>query len=187
MAKLSKIEKFFIGEILFCIIVLVYLGVCALVFFRNKEIELALVTSNQYYLALNELQKDYNENCNILDKSKCREIVEEELNLKCYIYGETDLGDKYNGLTFASIRTILLDDSLSREEYCIVFVHETIHLTEFIADERYVCFATFKYLYEHECEEMHNIGVVYGIQQLRGMYSGEYDIYDLIVDYLTKN
>lgn len=186
MAKFSKVERVFLGITAICLVILIYLGICCGVFFRKKELGIAVVTTTQCYIAMEMLRQDYDYDAGVKSKQFYRDAIEKDLGVKFYIYGETDLGSKYNGLTIPTIRTILIHDDVTGEDYCIVFAHESIHLTQFISNERYVCFETFKYLYESKIEELHNAGVRFGLKQIQGVYSGEYDVYDLIVDYLTK-
>ena len=130
------------------------------------------------------MRSDYTGNLTFSD-SDFKKIVEDEICLKFYFYGRANLGETYNGLTLATIRTILIDERMSGYDYCVVFAHEAIHLKHFIGNERYVAFETFKFLYESK--KLHDVGCYYGIRQMHGFYTGEYDVYDLIIDYLTKD
>ena len=185
--KYDKLDKIFISVIILCVFVLIYFGTCALIFFRNKDVPLVVVNSKDYYNAIDKLHREYNDNAiTSLSESQYKEIVEKELGLKFYIYLERDIkSNDYVGLTLPTIRTIIVDEYAKGYEYCITFAHETIHLIQFIKEERYVCFETFKYLYESN--KLHDIGVWYAMKQLYGYYSGEYNISDLVIDYLTKN
>lgn len=184
MAKRSKLEKIVIATILLCVLVLIYLGCCALVFFRKKDIPIAISNMHKYNIALDLLYKEYNKEPCLFSDEEFREIIEDETGLSFYIYFERNLGDEYSGLTLSTIRTIIVDERVKGYDYCEVFMHEAIHLTHFTGNERYVSFNTFKYLYESE--KLHDVGVRYGIRQIHGYYNGEYDVYDLIIDYLTK-
>lgn len=107
------------------------------------------------------------------------------MNLSMYIYCESRLGELYKGITSPIFRTIIIDEELKGYDYCETFAHEAIHLKYIVDNERYVCFETFKYLYEND--KLHDVGVWYGYNQItRGHTLVEYDISDLVIDYLTN-
>ena len=180
MAKFSKLEKVFIGIVIFCVIMLVYLLSCALVFFRKKTIPIVINTSQDYVEALSNLSQVQHP----LTNNEYRETLKKQLPVGLYIYLEKDLGDTNSGLTLATIRTIVLDDSLVGHEYCVTLTHELMHLKYFIQDERYVCWQTFLFLWQ--CEELNDVAQWYSYMQIYGYYNGDYDISDLVVDYLTN-
>ena len=183
--KLDKLDKVLIALILIDVLVLCYLGTCWLILKRNKDMPFIYFNSKEYYNAIDILQNEYYDNSIIsLEDERYKDIVESELKPKFYIYLEKDLKTKYTGLTLPVIRTIIIDDNVQGYEYCITFAHEVIHLNEFTLNERYVCYKTFVYLYESE--KLHDVGVWYANKQLYGYYGGEYNIADLIVDYLTN-
>ena len=137
-----------------------------------------------YYSAINILEKGYESTFVSMTKEEYRQFVENDLGLHCYIYSEKHING-FAGKTYPMIRLIVIDPDVSGYKYCETFVHEAIHLKEFIGQEDYVSFQTFKYLYESE--KLHNVGVLYGLSQIYGSYEGEYNVSHLIVDYLTKN
>lgn len=181
MAK-SKLDRAVAILLLMCILTLVYCLTCGLIFFRNKNISPHINTQLEYLNAYNILCQEYSDTCN-KPKSYYKQFVEKDMEVKAYFYSERKL-NKYNGLIFATIRLIVIDNTIDGYEYCTTFTHEVIHLTHFVANERYVCYETFKYLYESE--ELHEVGVWYGCRQIYGYYSGDYNISDLIVNYLTN-
>jgi hypothetical protein len=160
----------------------VYFGTCGLIFFRDKKIPPYINSQLDYLNAYDILCQEYDDTCQ-KPKAYYKEFVEDDMGVKFYFYGERKL-DKHNGLTFATIRLIVVDNTIDGYEYCVTFAHECIHLKQFVSDERYVCYETFKYLYESE--ELHEVGVWYGYRQLYGCYNGEYNIEDLVVNYLTN-
>ena len=181
MAK-SKFNRAIAVLLLICVLAFVYLGVCGILFFRNKTLPVYINSQYDYLYACNILEQGYEER-DVRTKEYYRNKVEKDLGLNFYFYKERKLSE-YGGVTFPTIRLIVLDTDVSGYEYCVVFAHETIHLTQFIADERHVCYETFKYLYESE--ELHEVGAWYGYRQLYGYYNGEYNIEDLVVNYLTN-
>lgn len=181
MAKLAKI---FTSIILLCVLILTYLGILSLIFFRKKDMPFSLVTANNCYEAFILLKKEYNIAEPEINKREYRNFIEQDIGLKFYIYVEKNINSEYVGITYATIRTIIIDKNVFGYEYCVTFAHEAIHLKQFIGQENYVCFETFKYLYESE--KLHSVGVWYGIKQLEGYYNGDYNISGEIVNYLTQ-
>lgn len=169
-----------------CVIMLLYIMCCGIVFFKKKNIKYKYVDATDYYVVLEMLYREFDEECKPLKNNQYRELIENDFDLKFYNYKEKRLSNGTAGITFPVIRMIILDDRLLNEEYCVVFAHEAIHLDCYVADERWVCFETFKYLYKSENPKLHNAGVKYAIQQMKGLYREERDVYDLIVDYLTN-
>ena len=169
------------------ILCVMFLGWCvAVIIIFNRNVTFPNVISNysQYHMAIDVLKKDlYNNTCNMSNK-EYREYLEEDLGLSFYIYKEKDLSNGFNGKAYPVIRTIFLDKDLSGYEYCQTLVHEMIHIKECVANETYVCYETFKYLYEDEV--LHNVGVVYGWQQMNKTYKDEYNIREQVIYYLTQ-
>jgi hypothetical protein len=169
--------------LLMCILMITYLGVVVVVFYRKKNLPIAIVGHYEVTKALDRLEREYNENEPSKTKTYYKNFIEKDLGLKAYIYSENEL-EHHSGLTYPTIRLIVMDNRLGGYSYCTTFVHEAIHLTEFIQQEDYVTWRTFKYLYESE--ELHNVGVWFAERQILGYYQGEYNVADFIVDYLTK-
>ena len=184
--KFSKVEKFCISIIILCVLVLIYLGTCAILFFRNREIPYVTYTQLDYYNVVDKLYlESYNGNNKALSNSSYKKTLEQELNPQLYIYKEKNAHKQYAGLTLPIIRTIIIDSEIDGYDYCLTLTHEIMHLNHFIANERYICFETFKFLYENE--KLHDVGVWYAYKQLTVIYSKDYYIADLVIDYLTKN
>lgn len=183
---MSKSTKALIIITLFFVVVLIIGVIAALVYLRNITMSPCFYTSQDYYVTLAELQSEYEETGITRTNKEYRKFVEQELNLKVYFYCEKDL--KYHdGLMLVAIRTMIIDESLSGYDYCLNFVHEAMHLKRFAKQENYICFETFKYLYESKDKELHNFGVKYAIEQLQGDCLPEDDVSHLIVNYLTKD
>lgn len=176
---LSCIALFFLAVILYEIIV-------GIIFMRKIQMPIEMYSQLDYVNAFNKLQSDYDNYALPKSNSEYKDIIEEELRLKFYIYTEKEMKSKNAGATLIIIRTMILDSTLSGYEYCLVFTHEAMHFKRFSGNETYVCFETFKYLYENEDEDIHNIGVWYGLKQLIGKYSGEYNCHNYIINYLKE-
>lgn len=179
MAKASKIVSILLVlGILFNIHCLITL----IIFERDFNITNNGVTQQQKntaYLLLSEKIEDLNKS-----KKEIRQIISKDIKSRFYIYDEKKMKDMA-GKTFPTIRLIVLEPNVSGLEYVVVFTHELMHLKYLCGDEAFVCFETFKYLYESE--EFHSAGIWYGQEQLQGHYYGNYNISNLIIDYLTKN
>ena len=181
----SKLFKGLIVLILIEVLFLAYIGIIGLVIYREKDMEVGTFTYMDCYNALNILRQDINKNHCTMSKDEFREFVEDDLGVHFYIYKEREFKGKYIGKTYHVIRTIVVDNNLEDYDYFVCLAHELMHLKTYIGQEDYICFETFKYLYESE--ELHDIGVWYAIKQLNGFQgSGEYDIDYHIVNYLTN-
>lgn len=177
--------RFWITILITCFTILFYCLTLLLIFHRGLDLPTPQITYQQYTKAKEILEEDLHENPCWFTDQEFKNYIEKDFNLKFYIYTESDLKGNYNGKTYPVTRTIVIDNELNGYGYCKTFVHETIHLKHMVANERYVCFETFKYLYESD--DLHDVGVWYGYRQVvNGHYLAEYNISDLVVDYLTK-
>lgn len=182
MAK-SKLDRAIIAVLLLCVLVLIYLGVSAVAIFRKKQMPVCFNSMLDCMTAYSMLVQDFDENANVESNEYYRELIEKDLGLKFYLYSEDSL-DGYVGKTHMVIRRITIDETANGYQYCWAFAHEALHLKHFIQHEEFVTFETFKFLYEHE--ELHNVGVALALKTLEGAYSGEYDVSDYIIYYLTN-
>lgn len=183
---MSKSAKSLIVVTLFFVVVLIIGVIEVFVNLRNITMPPCFYTSQEYYLTLAELKSEYEEAETTRTNKEYRSLVEQELNFKAYFYCEKDL--KYHdGLMLVAIRTMIIDESLSGYDYCLTFVHEAMHLKRFAKQENYICFETFKYLYESKDRELHNFGVKYAIEQLQGDCLPEDDCHQQIIRYLRQD
>lgn len=171
--------------LLLCILVLLYLGSIAVVMFRKNRMPVYINSQLDCINAYSRLVKELDADAEVMSNEYYKELIEKDLGLRFYIYLQRDDMAHYNAGTYLVIRTIVIDNNNVGYAYCWNFAHEAMHLKHFILQEDFVCFETFKYLYEHE--ELHNVGVTLGLNILRGYYNGSYDVSDYIIDYLTKN
>ena len=133
---------------------------------------LGILQEEYEYVNFNRTKQDY------------RELIEDDFNCHLYIYKEKDLPEGIDGQCQPIFRTITIDINADNFFYCCAFAHEMIHLTGYIQQENYVNFQTFRYLYEHEDEELHNYGIKMGILSLSGAFPQEYDCNGEIIDYI---
>lgn len=159
-------------------------GIRLLVFFRDIKLPILNYTQSEYLCAFDKLYKDFDFKMPSLTKQEYREQLENKLNFQNYIYFECN--SSFNGWQNVIIPTIIINENLSEYDYCRTLTHEMMHFKKFSANEKYISFETFKYLYENECEYLHNVGVLYGLNKIYGSHSGEYDVSGLIVNYLTN-
>ena len=178
------IWRIVLAVLIICVIVLGWVFSILLIFNRQVEIPITIVNYKNYYEALSILQKELGKNPCKFNDSQYKEYVEKDLGLSFYIYKEKDLGNKFNGKAYPTIRTIFLHEELTGYEYCEVFVHEAIHIKRCIKNEKYVCYETFKYLYEDEV--LHHVGVAYAWKQMNTSYSWDYNIQTQVIYYLTN-
>lgn len=181
---IKKIAKASSVIILICIILIfVYLPACYLLLNRKKEFEFSNLTARDYWEAVEILRNSKTYESRVKSNQEYKALIEKEINLGLYFYSEKKLVG-YAGKTYALIRLIVIDSEIKGYKYCEAFVHEAIHLKEFIEQEDYVCFETFKFMYEHE--ELRNVAIEYGLSHIFGDTCDEINISHLIVDYLTK-
>lgn len=121
-----------------------------------------------------------------MSKPEVREALEEEMDFHTYIYSEGQA--RNGGLSLALIRYIRVDaDNCDVEYYCYTLCHEMCHINYFTGNEIYTNFMTFKTLYESENEELKQIGAIFGIYVLNGMFNQDYDCSYYIVQYIMNN
>jgi hypothetical protein len=187
MRKLDKISKIFIS---LCVIVLTYFGVLVIILFRKINMPVEIYTHQQANKVYQTLYQDYYDydltyiKCNADFKIEVKELIRIKLDIKHYIYIEKKLKSKNSGLCLPTIRTIVIDKQLSAYKYVLVLTHELMHLKTYSNQEDFVCFETFKWLYNSDNELLHKVGVKYALDQLNYKYSGEYLIFDYIINYL---
>ena len=174
--------------IIICIVsvILFSIGVASAVFMRKGVIDNYQYTKEQYSTVLSNLINEYETITTGRTNEDYRKIVEKDFGCGFYIYSEKDIEKGYNGKCYAFIRLIQIDDKASGFNYLTSFAHEMIHLTEFIKDEQYVAWKTFKYLYEHDDPEFHSFGVRMGIYVFYNFYPEEYNCTAQIIEYFVR-
>lgn len=182
MAK-SKLDKAINILICVCGIMIMYLSVISIMWFRRTEPVYTIQGFNKREDVLIELYKEHRRQLIVNTNKHYRTIIEKDLGCYFYLYKETDLND-YAGKCFPTIRLIVIDKDIIGNMYCMTLAHEMMHLKLMRKQESYICFETFKYLYESEI--MHDVGVWYAIKQIEGDFKGEYNVSNQIVDYLTN-
>lgn len=184
--KLDKLEKALVAILLFCVLCLVYVFGCIIVLERDITISYRNLMPSDYREAV-EILREENKDQGfdwLNSKEEYREFVAKDLGIGLYFYSEKKMVGYY-GKTYPIARVIVIDSELSGYKYCETFVHEALHLKKFSVNETYISFETFRYMYE--TEELRNVAVCYGLEQIYGEFYDEYNVSHIIVDYLTKN
>ena len=122
----------------------------------------------------------------VLTKEQYRELLEDELNFHVYTYKEEPLEYPTVGRSDPFLRIIRITTDYDGQEYAKTLTHEIMHIKKQSFNEQYICFETFKFLYEHENPYLRASGVLYGISQLSCTYSNKYDIEPLIMYYFLN-
>lgn len=178
--------KIFLILISLCLIILIYNVVIIFVSSRNKGLSYYNYSMKEWSEAFDYLYKDYTDDF-MLTKKEYKELIDKDTKLFLYFYKEKIIDGTCCGKTYPTIRLIVLDKRLSEYEYCVVYAHESIHLSKMIMDERYVSFETFKYLINSDNPYLKMAGKWYGIEQLHYKYHNEYSCVDLIIEYIENN
>ena len=178
-------------KVILIIIVIIIISLIALtlglVFYRKIDLPDVKYTEEERRTFRDKLLDEYDENLPPLTKKEYRQKISAEMKLGPYLCLEVDLPGCYGGYSVVILRTILMDNNLSNQEsYCLVFTHEAMHMKKFHPNEKYINFESFKCLYESDDIYLHNAGVKYGINILRGRYTGEEDCKANVIDYLSK-
>lgn len=182
--KSDKFPKWLIAFLIVEAILVLYTLVVMIMFFRIIEVPTEPYSNEEYNQVLNLLNSDYEQSTPQRTDDEYKRVIEEQLGLSMYIYTEKDLGNSTDGITHILVRLITIDSTIEGYEYCLAFTHEALHLKTCSKNETYICTETFKFLYENEDEELHNIGVWYARQQLMDLYIGEYNIKNYIINYI---
>lgn len=184
--KRDKIDIFIrvmVGAILAILVATIV--VCS-IFFRKIDMPVLVTKQSDAYKVYYGLASEYEDMQYTRTKEEYKKIIEDELNLRCYIYIEKNLNIDYQGFMLAGVRVMVIENDLSLSDYCIVFTHEALHFKKFSGNDTYINFETFKFLYENEDAELRNIGITFAMHQLTGRYGGRYDCSSHIVDYFIN-
>lgn len=181
--KLDWVCKLLIAITLICFLFLIYVLTLGLISIRKIDMPVYVYTLNTYNRTLQILQEDYEPMYSYYSNEKYKAIIEEEAGIKPYIYCEADIN---GGRALIPLRLITISESLVGYEYCRVFTHEVMHIQKVSGQENYISFETFKFLYESEDEELHNVGVWIAIRQLLGYYPSNEDCHEQIIEYIES-
>jgi hypothetical protein len=88
-----------------------------------------------------------------------------------------------NGECNLYFRIIRINPSRKGAYYARTFTHEAMHLKHCTEKELFVCYETFKFLYENENKYLRSAGVQYAIDNLKHNVAEEYNITSQIMYY----
>lgn len=116
-------------------------------------------------------------------KKQIRNKLEKLTGVTLYFYNEKTLRDGDKGVSNPMYRFIVIDKSLSANEYIEIMCHELMHLKYNTVNERYVQYHTFVTLFNSEFRQI-ALNIVHKMQY--GEYLYEYNCYAQICDYLKE-
>lgn len=177
-------EKILIATLILCGLIITYIIIFGIIFFRDTDLKECLYIRSDWEIVYYSLWDEYDEGLGMLSNDEYRNLLEDEIGIHVYFYNYTNLPEEYAGKSYTVIRYMLIDKDVWGEKYATVFTHEAFHIKKCTGNERFVCFETFKLLYNSSNKYLHNAGVMYAILQLEYSYTGEYLCEDLIINYL---
>lgn len=170
-------RKILSGLVLFGFILFSILLVTQRILYRRVELPSNKYSEHSYNTAYTTLLTQNRHLPEISNKEYRKKI-----GIRGRIYIETGLSQSY---ALPQLNIILMQNNLTNEEYCIMLAHEELHLRKYSANETYISFETFKFLYTSPDIYLHQAGVLFGLKQLDDQYYNEYDIKGQIINYLT--
>lgn len=183
----NKLKTFMMVLISLMVVIVLYtIAVCS-IFYRKIDMPIMVAVPSDYNKVYNQLVREYDYDMEYeRGKEQYKNMIEEQLGLKAYMYLEKSICIDYDGYMIAGIRLMVVDKDLSLYDYCVVFAHESLHFTKFSSNDTYINYEVFKFLYENEDEELKNIGIDFAIRQLAGKYGGRYNCSSYIVNYFVS-
>lgn len=144
---------------------------------RDVSMPSAHYTTEDCVKAYQILENSRNKGYGVLTQKEYRQLLPTKHRI---------IFSSHKSRAFLQFNIILIDNTLAPIEYCKSLTHEIMHFERYSLNERYICFETFKFLYESHNPYLHNVGVEYGKQQLNDVQDGEYYIKGQIINYLLK-
>ena len=116
-------------------------------------------------------------------RQEIRDKLESLVGVDHYLYFEKTLDNEIAGVTALMFRTIVIDNTLSDNEYIETMCHELIHLRYNVGNERFTQYQTFVTLYNSEFRQI-ALNIAHDMQI--GKYAYEYDCTQQILDFLSN-
>lgn len=187
---LKKLKRF---SIVVCVIVYIILTYCAgIYFYGNRYIELDVCPyiNDQRQRVIEQLIAE-RKTTKFINKPNpyWRHLLEDELNFHFYIFlYDDELPTTMVGYSNRYLRVIRMDVDRRDTGFVRTMTHEIIHIKLCSSNERYVCYETFKFLYEHDNTMFKYTAISYAINQLDGLWrnNDEYNIEDQIMYYFLN-
>ena len=184
---LKKILKALLGVGCVVLLILTYFGTLYMVNIRAIDFNVCEYSTYDRELAYQKLKSEYEQlEHYVLTKEQYRELLEDELNFHLYTYKEELLEFPTVGRADPFLRIIKITTDYVGQHYAKTLTHEIMHIKKQSFNEQYICFETFKFLYEHDNPYLRASGVLYGKNQLEYQYTNEYDIEPLIMYYFLN-
>lgn len=173
-------------KILCCVAFMVlalFLGYAATIYvtsIRTLSVPQLICGRAEKQIVLQQLHKE--KTTHILTNNEYKHLIETGLDLNGYLYDVKKLSGR-NGECNLYYRTIRIDPSLRGVYYARTFTHEAMRLKHYTEKEIFVCFQTFKFLYENENKYLRSAGVQYAIDNLERNVAEDYNITSQIMYY----
>lgn len=187
---LKKLKRF---AIVVCVIGYIILTYCAVIYFysnRNILLDVCPYTNAQRQYVIEHLVAE-RKTTKFISKPNpyWRHLLEDELDFHFYIFLYNDeLPITTVGDSNIYSRVIRMDIDRRDTGFVRTMTHEIMHIKLCSTNERYVCYETFKFLYEHNNTMFRYTAISYAINQLDGMWrnNDEYNIEDQIMYYFLE-
>lgn len=184
---LKKILKVLFGVGCVVWLILTYYGTLYMINIRAIDFKVCGYSTYDRELVYQTLMSEYDQlEHYVLTKEQYRELLEDELNFHVYTYKEEPLEYPTVGRADPFLRIIKITTDYDGQQYARTLTHEIMHIKKQSFNEQYICFETFKFLYEHDNPYLRASGVLYGKNQLSCQYNREYDIEPLIMYYFLN-
>ena len=169
------------------VLILYYYGILYLVNIRSIDFNICSYNDQLRKMVYSQLLKEYAPLKNhVLTNAQYRVLLEDELDFHIYFYKEEQLEYPTVGRADPYMRIIRMTTDYTGQQYARTFTHEIMHIKKMSYNEQYICFETFKFLYEHENPYLRAVGLDYAIKQLYEIWSNKYDIEPLIMYYFLN-
>lgn len=184
---LKKILKVLLGVGCVVWLILAYFGTLYMINIRAIDFDVCEYSTYDREWAYQILMSEYDQlEHYVLTKEQYRELLEDELKFHVYTYKEEPLEYPTMGRSNPFLRIIKITTDYDGQEYAKTLTHEIMHIEKQSFNEQYICFETFKFLYEHDNPYLRASGILYGINQLSCRYPRGYDIEPLIMYYFLN-
>lgn len=187
---LKKLKRF---GIVVCVIGYIILTYCAVIYFygnRYIELDVCPYTNDQRQCVIEQLVAERKTTkFDSKPNPYWRHLLEDELDFHFYIFLYNDeFSITTAGDSNRYSRVIRMDIDRRDTGFVRTMTHEIMHIKLCSTNERYVCYETFKFLYEHDNIMFRYTAISYAINQLDGLWrdNAKYNIEDQIIYYFLN-
>lgn len=187
---LKKLKRCLIVIFIVAHIILGYYVTIYLVGNRNIQLDVCTYTNDQRQWVIEHLVAE-RKTTKLISKpnSYWRHLLEDELDFHFYIFLYNDeFPITTAGDSNIYSRVIRMDVDRRDTGFVRTMTHEIMHIKLCSTNERYVCYETFKFLYEHDNTMFRYTAISYAINQLDGLWrdNDKYNIEDQIMYYFLN-